>query len=105
MLLIWAGLMAALFLLPLFLGVALPEIKLIIGLILILSIYSFLRQFFGDGWITIILTAAAAYYLVYKHFWVTTTLWWINIILGTMAFSAVGWTFVVFAKFLRRKRV
>ena len=105
MLMAWASILALLFLLPLVLGITLPEMKLIIAVILVLSIYSCLRQFFGDGWITLILTAAAAYYLVYKHFWITTTLWWINIILGTAAFSAVGWTFIVFTKFMQRKRV
>lgn len=102
---VWFALMAGLFLLPLFLGVMLPEIKLLIAVVLLLSIYSFLRQFFGDGLTTFILTAAAGYYLVYKHFWITTTLWWVHIILATFAFSAIGWTFVVFSKFLRTKRV
>ena len=105
MLMVWAAIMAGLFFLPLVLGVALPEIKLLIAVVLILSIYSFLRQFFGDGIVTLILTAAAGYYLIYKHFWVTTTLWWIHIVLATFAFSAIGWTFVVFSKFFQGKRV
>ena len=105
MLMVWFSIMALLFLLPVLLGVALPEIKLLIAIVLILSIYTFLRQFFGDGIITIILTAAAAYYLVYKHFWITTTIWWIHIVLATFAFSAIGWTFVVFSKFIRGRRV
>ena len=105
MLMAWLLLIGGLFVLPLFLGVVVPEIKLLIGIILVLSIYSVVRQFFGDGIVTISLTLVGAYYLVYKHFWVTTTLWWMNIVLGTMAFSALGWTFIVVSKFFRGKRV
>ena len=105
MLMVWLTIMAALFLLPVLLGVMLPEIKLLIAVVLILAIYSFIRQFFGDGIITLILTAAAAYCLVYKHFWVTATIWWVHIILATFAFSAIGWTFVAFSKIFQGKRV
>ena len=99
----WLTIMLLLFTLPFLFGIALPQLKLIIALLVILAIYSFVRQYFGDGIITLILTAAAAYYLVYKHFWITTSIWWIYIILSTMAFSAIGWTFIAFAQLFKRR--
>ena len=105
MLTLWLAVMGFLFFLPLIAGVALPEVKILIAVVLILTIYGIVREFFGDGWTTWILTGAGAYYLIYKHFWITTTIWWIYLILGTMAFSAVGWTLITLGRFFKRKRV
>ncbi len=104
MVIFWLLAMLLLFFFPMVLGLAIPEIKLLIALMVLLSIYSFVRQFFGDGIISYLLTGAAAYYLLYKHFWVTTTIWWIFIVLGSMAFSAVGWLVVGMSRFFHRRR-
>lgn len=104
MVIFWLLAMLLLFALPILLGAAIPEIKLIIALMILLSIYSFVRQFFGDGIITYLLTGAAAYYLLFKHFWVTTTIWWVFIVLGSMAFSALGWFIVGLTRLFHRRR-
>ena len=99
MILPWLALMLGIAGLPIILGLALPEVKMLLALLVLLSIYSTIRSFFGDGWTTILLTAAAAYYLVYKHFWTTVSLWWIFLLLGIGAFSAIGWTFITLTRF------
>ncbi len=89
--------------LPFILMGVIPEIKLLIGLLILFSIYSFFRQFFGDGIITLILTGAAGYYLLFKNFWITTGIWWLYLLMGTMAFSALGWTVITIMQLFRRR--
>ncbi len=103
MLQLWLGIMMLLFLAPFIVMGVIPEVKYLIAFVVLISIYSFIRQFFGDSLTTLVLTVAAAYYLLIKNFWITTGLWWIYIVLGTAVFSSIGWTLITIGQLFRRK--
>jgi len=104
---VWFLLIGGLALLPFILMGIQPQFKYVIAFAALLSVYGFFRQFFGDGVLTVVLTGVVAYYLLYKHFWLFSSAWWIYTLLALGIFGTVGWLWIGIAQagaVMRRRR-
>jgi len=81
-----------------------PEFKYLIMLLILMGMYNFFRNFFGDSWITFGLTGVTFYYLVWKHFWTFSMIWWIYVLAGMGVFMTLGWTYITLASFTKGMR-
>jgi hypothetical protein len=100
----WLVIIFGLILLPYLLIGWRAEFKYVIMAVIGLGIYNFLRNFFGDGILTIGLAAVFFYYLVWKHFWTFSILWWVYALLGMGILSSLGWGYITFSSVFRGRR-
>jgi len=100
----WLGLFLVLILLPYILIGWRPEFKYVFMLLITLAIYNFVRNFFGDGILTIGITGIFFYLLVWKHFWTFSAIWWIYSLLAMGILSTLGWTYITFGNLFRGGR-
>ena len=99
----WLIMFAIIFILPFGAIAWKPEMKFVLAGIMIISIYNFLRGFFGDSWITVGLTALFAYLFVFKHFWESLAFWWFWTLLGFGAFMFLGWLYIGIVQVVKRR--
>jgi len=101
---VWVVIAAVLLIGPyLLLGVK-PEFKYLIMMVIAFGIYNFFRNFFGDSWLTLGLAGITFYYLVWKHFWSFSLVWWIYVLAGTGILSTLGWGWIFAANLGKRRR-
>ncbi len=79
-----------------------PEFKYIVMFLIGLGIYNFFRNFFGDSLLSIGLAGLTFYYLVWRHFWSFSVLWWIYTLAGMGILTTLGWTYITVASFGKR---
>ncbi len=100
----WLGIFLLFLLIPYILIGWRPEFKYIIMLLIGLAIYNFVKGFFGESWLTLGITGAFFYLLVWKHFWTFSALWWAYTLLGMGIFSVLGWSYIAIANIFRGRR-
>ena len=69
-------------LVPTIITLFIPQFDWIFKLVLIFSIYSFVRGFLGDSTLTLLLSGILIYFMAFKYAELFTSLWFISIILG-----------------------
>lgn len=69
-------------LLPTIVTLFIPQFDWIFKLVLIFSIYSFVRGFLGDSSLTLLLSGILIYFMAFKYGEIFTSLWFVSIILG-----------------------
>jgi hypothetical protein len=69
-------------LLPTLITLFIPQFDWIFKLVLIFSIYSFVRGFLGDSTLTLLLSGILIYFMAFKYGEIFTSLWFISVILG-----------------------
>ncbi|QQR93117.1 MAG: hypothetical protein IPJ89_02665 [Candidatus Iainarchaeum archaeon] len=69
-------------LLPTIITLFIPQFDWIFKLVLIFSIYSFVRGFLGDSSLTLLLSGILIYFMAFKYAEIFTSLWFISVILG-----------------------
>jgi hypothetical protein len=69
-------------LLPTIITLFIPQFDWIFKLVLIFSIYSFVRGFLGDSSLTLLLSGILIYFMAFKYAELFTSLWFISVILG-----------------------
>ncbi len=69
-------------LLPTIITLFIPQFDWIFKLVLIFSIYSFVRGFLGDSSLTLLLSGILIYFMAFKYGEIFTSLWFISVILG-----------------------
>lgn len=69
-------------LLPTIITLFIPQFDWIFKLVLIFSIYSFVRGFLGDSSLTLLLSGILIYFMAFKYGELFTSLWFISVILG-----------------------
>ncbi|MDN5358687.1 MAG: hypothetical protein PWP76_530 [Candidatus Diapherotrites archaeon] len=81
-----------------------PEFKYLIMMLIAFGIYNFFRNFFGDSVLTIGLAGITFYYLVWKHFWTFSLLWWVYVLAGMGILSTLGWGWIFTMNMFKRRR-
>lgn len=69
-------------LLPTIITLFIPQFDWIFRLVLVFSIYSFVRQYLGDSSLTLLLSGILIYFMAFKYAEIFTSLWFISVILG-----------------------
>ena len=80
-----------LMLIPILLSTAFWQVKLLMQIILIFVIYGTVRGFMGQGHLPIVVSAVLIYFLVFKYFEVTLSLYIFQTLLGLQFLSVVVW--------------
>jgi len=89
-LLILGGLLLVLILPPLILYLF-PPAALVFQLISLFVIYSTVRGYLGPGMLTLIISAILIYFLVFKYFYIYTSLFVFQLLLGVSFLSVIVW--------------
>ena len=69
-------------LLPFIITLFIPQFDIIFRLILVFSVYSFVRGFLGDSTLTLLVSGILIYFMAFKYAELFTSLWFVSIILG-----------------------
>lgn len=89
--LIILGAFLVLMLIPILLTGVFWQVKLLMQIILIFVIYGMVRGFMGSGPISIVLSGVLIYFLVFKYFELTLSLYIFQTLLGLQFLSVIVW--------------